>query len=266
MELLEEIETRVVIGDGAMGTQLFAAGAQPGECLEEWCVTKPEIVQRIHEQYIAAGARLIETNSFGANAARLAQFGHEHRVAELNWTAAQIAKAAAKGRDVCVAGGVGPLGVTHDRKRLFEDQIGALLDGGVQVIVFETFQSLEEILVAVEVKHSLHHCPVVCCLACDDTGLLPDGTTLATAFARLRAADADIVGINCNADPRALPALFDHAPPLAAFPSAGVRHDLSPAAFAEIGCALAARGVRLIGGCCGTTPAHIAAFADALRA
>ena len=266
MQLLEEIETRVVIGDGAMGTQLFAAGARPGECLEEWCVTKPEIVQRVHEEYIAAGARLIGTNSFGANAARLAQFGNEHRVAELNWSAAQIAKTAAKGRDVCVAGSVGPLGTGQDRKRLFEDQIGALLDGGVQAIILETFQSLEEILVAVEVKHSLHHCPVICCLACDDSGFLPDGTTLAAAFARLRAADADIVGVNCNTDPRALPALLDHAPPLAAFPSAGVPHDLTPAAFAEIGCALAARGVRLIGGCCGTTPAHIATFADALRA
>ena len=266
MQLLEEIEERVVIGDGAMGTQLFAAGARPGECLEEWCVTRPDIVQRIHEEYIAAGARFIETNSFGANAARLAQFGQERRVGELNWSAAQIAKAAAKGRDVCVAGSVGPLGVADDRKRLFEDQIGALLDGGVQAIILETFQSLEEILIAVEVKHSLHHCPVICCLACDDTGHLPDGTALADAFARLRAADADIVGVNCNADPRALPALLDHAPRLAAFPSAGVPHELTPAAFAELACALAERGVRLIGGCCGTAPAHIAAFADALRA
>ena len=266
MQLLEEMEARVVIGDGAMGTQLFAAGARAGECLEEWCVTRPEIVQRIHEESIAAGARFIETNSFGANAARLAKFGNEHRVGELNWSAAQIAKAAAKGRDVCVAGSVGPLGVAEDRRRLFEDQIGALLDGGVQAIILETFQSLEEILIAVEVKHSLHHCPVICCLACDDSGHLPDGTTLADAFARLRAADADVVGVNCNADPRALPALLDCAPPLAAFPSAGVRHDLTPAAFAEIACALADRGVRLLGGCCGTTPAHIAAFADALRA
>ena len=266
MQLLEAMEAGVVIGDGAMGTQLFAAGARPGECLEEWCVTQPDAVQRIHAGYIAAGARLIGTNSFGANAARLAQFGHGRRVGELNWSAAQIAKAAAKGRDVCVAGSVGPLGVAQDRKRLFEDQIGALLDGGVQAIILETFQSLEEILVAVEVKHSLHHCPVICCLVCDGTGHLPGGIALATAFERLRAAGADIVGINCTTDPRAMPALLGHAPPLAAFPSAGVTHDLTPAAFAEIACALAERGVRLIGGCCGTTPAHIAAFARALRA
>ena len=267
MDLLDELKTRLLIGDGAMGTRLLTAGAGLDQCLEEWCVTHADVVSRIHAEYIAAGARLIRTNSFGANAARLARFGCERRVGELNWSAAQLARAAAKGKDVIVAGSVGPLGdaAPANCASLFEDQIGALLDGGAQCIVLETFQSLEEIFVAIEVKHSLHHCPVVCCLACDDDGFLPDGSTLTDAFAKLRAAGADVVGVNCTARPAAMPALFagleSHAP-LAAFPSAGLRHTLPPAEFARVAAALRDCGVRLVGGCCGTTPAHIAALGE----
>ena len=271
MDLLEEMQAHVVLGDAAMGTQLLAAGIASGCCLEELCVSQPELVLGIHEQSIAAGARVIRTNSFGANSARLESFGHERRVGELNWAAAQLARTAAKGKNVLVAGSVGPLGsaaLPGIRKRVFEDQIGALLDGGAQLILLETFQVLEEILVAVEVKHTLHHCPVICCLACDDAGRLSDGTTLAAAFDTLRTAGADVVGVNCTAHPEDLPALFaGHAfeNPLAAFPSAGIQHELMPDAFARIGLALIDQGIRLVGGCCGTTAAHIEALAGALR-
>jgi methionine synthase I (cobalamin-dependent) len=271
MDLLEEMQAQVVLADAAMGTQLLAAGIGIDRCLEELCVSRPELVLGIHEQSIAAGARVIRTNSFGANSTRLGSFGQERRVGELNWAAAQLARTAAKGKNVLVAGSVGPL--TKDalpdlRKRVFEDQIGALLDGGAQVILLETFQVLEEILVAVEVKHTLHHCPVICCLACDDVGQLSDGTTLAAAFDMLRASGADVVGINCTAHPESLPALFAGQSceiPFAAFPSAGLQHELIPAAFAHVGLALIDREVRLVGGCCGTTAAHVAALAGALR-
>jgi homocysteine S-methyltransferase len=268
MDLLEEMEKGVVLGDAAMGTQLLAAGAAADSCLEECCVTLPEMVTRIHEEAIAAGARVIRTNSFGANAARLARFGHERRVGELNWAAAQLARSAAKGKGVLVAGSVGPLGEASVKaQRLFEDQIGALLDGGAQFVVLETFQVLGEILAAIEAKHTLHHCPVVCCLACDDAGKLPDGTKLEAAFTTLHAAGADVVGVNCTAHPQSMPTLFEtvtSADPRAAFPSAGLRHELTPADFAQLGVALADRGVRLIGGCCGTTAAHVAALSGAL--
>jgi homocysteine S-methyltransferase len=270
MDLLEEIQTHVVLGDAAMGTQLLAAGIPSGCCLEELCVSRPELVLGIHEQSIAAGARVIRTNSFGANSARLGSFGQERRVGELNWAAAQLARSAAKGKGVLVAGSVGPLGsaaLPGIRKRFFEDQIGALLDGGAQLILLETFQVLEEILAAVEVKHTLHHCPVVCCLACDDDGRFSDGTTLATAFATLREAGADVIGVNCTSHPEALPSLFEgceFGTPFAAFPNAGLQHELTPAGFAGIGLALIDRGVSLVGGCCGTTAAHIAALAGAL--
>src|SRR6185436_4660861 len=113
------------------GTQLLAAGIASGCCLEELCVSRPELVLGIHEQSISAGARLIRTNSFGANSVRLGSFGKERHVGELNWAAAQLARSAAKGKGVYVAGSVGPLGnaaLPGTRKQLFEDQIGALLD------------------------------------------------------------------------------------------------------------------------------------------
>jgi homocysteine S-methyltransferase len=273
MDLLAELETGVVIADGAMGTQLLAAGLTLEDCLEERCVTRPELVAEIHESYIAAGARIIRTNSFGANAARLARFGFERRVSELNWSAAQVARASAKGKGVAVAGSVGPLGrddlSARERHQMFEDQIGALLDGGAQFIMLETFQSLEELLVAVEVKHSLHHCAVVCNLVSDDAGRLPNGTTLANVWTKLRAVEADVVGVNCTSDPRSMPRLFENVTidaPLSAFPNAGPPPgDLLPDEFAQLALSLADRGVRLIGGCCGTTPAHLAAFAAALH-
>ncbi len=264
MDLLSELDRCPVLADGAMGTELLAAGIPAEHCLEEVCASQPALVARIHDAYIAAGARVIRTNSFGGNAARLARHGLDHHVGEFNWTAAQIARASAKGHDVLVAGSVGPIGPGVDHARLFSDQMGALLDGGAQFILLETFQSLAELLVAVEIKHTLHHCPVVCNLTCDDSGKLPDGTTLADAFTQLRAADADVLGVNCTRDPRTFAAIFDHLPdsmPRSAFPSAGLPpHDFLPEDFATLGAGLVARGVRLVGGCCGTTPAHIAAL------
>lgn len=282
MDLLDELQSRVLIADGAMGTELFAAGVPRGTCLEALCLSRPELVQRVHESYLAAGARLLRTNSFGANAVRLAAHGLDHRVNEINWTAAQLAVEAAKPAKARVAGSVGPLGITAaeatargiDRQEAFEEQIGALLDGGARVIVLETFADLDELRLALEAKQSLHHCPAIASLTCNPAGHLPDGTSLAEAFARLHAADADLVGINCVA---VSPALLEALAPLpadatlAAFPSAGLplerdgrlEYLVTPEQFARDGLALAARGARLLGGCCGAGPAHLAALAAA---
>lgn len=277
MDFLDELQHRLLPGDGAMGTELLAAGVPPGRCLDELCVSAPDLVRGVHERYIAAGARVIETNSLGANAVRLAAHGHEHRVNEINWSAAQLAKDAARGSGVYVAGSVGPLGVTADeaaaqgldRHALFLEQIGALLDGGCNLIVLETFLDVDELLIALNAKHSLHHCPVVALLAGDDPALLP------AAVGRLRAADADVVGVNCVDGARAvnLLAVLDGPGPLAAFPSAGLPENrlgqllypATPEDFAAHGRALAERGARLIGGCCGTGPRHIAALVHALQ-
>ena len=282
MDFLDELQHRILPGDGAMGTALIAVGVPMESCLEELCVSAPDVVRGIHEQYIHAGARLIRTNSFGANAARLARHELDHRVGELNWMAAQLARDAAKGKGVLVAGSVGPLDMNEeaaravglDRAQIFADQIGALLDGGAQCVFLETFPDLEELLVALEAKQALHHCPVVCSLVPCEDGTLRDETPLAEAFARLRDAGADVVGVNCVTPEEALAALKSCADcgPLAAFPSAGLPesvdgrliYPVSPEDFTTAALALAAGGVRLLGGCCGAGPAHVAAIAEAL--
>ena len=277
MDFLEDLQQRLLPGDGAMGTELFAAGVPRERCLEELCVSEPERVLRVHRSYLEAGARLVKTNSFGANAVRLATHGLEHRVSEINWTAAQLAKEAAKDFPAHVAGSVGPLGAASgvDREAIFLEQIGALLDGGVRVILLESFTDLAEIGIALNAKHTLHHCPVIACVACGQDARLPDGTTLADAFARLRDAGADVVGVNCTA---VTPALLGTLPapdadaPFAMLPSAGLPLDregrlnypVSPEQFGRDAVALAQRGARLIGGCCGAGPAHIAALVAAL--
>src|SRR2546421_6234157 len=147
MDLLDELERRVVCGDGAMGTLLLNDGVPIERCFEELCVSEPARIQKIHEDYIAAGAQIIETNTFGANSVRLARFGMENRVREVNQAAVAVAKSAAKNKDVWIAGCAGPLGITAeeaaargiDRSGCYREQITALLEGGVDVIFFETF-------------------------------------------------------------------------------------------------------------------------------
>jgi methionine synthase I (cobalamin-dependent)/5,10-methylenetetrahydrofolate reductase len=284
MDLLDELQTRIIPGDGAMGTLLMERGIPLERCFEELCLSAPDMVRGIHEEYVAAGARVIETNSFGANAVRLEKYGLAGSVNEINWSAAQLARQAARGRDVYVSGSVGPLGISAeearekgiDRAALFREQIGALLDGGAQLIQFETFSDLDELLIALEVKQSLHHCPAICSMACTAEGRLPNGTTLIEAFARLRAADAEIVGANCVNGPQAMLRLFEKLPAeglLSAFPNAGYPkyHEgryiyfTTPEYFAEAARGLAEQGARLIGGCCGIGPRQIAAMVEALK-
>src|SRR5437773_413334 len=117
MDLLDELESKILPGDGAIGTLFAEAGISIERCFEELCVSQPDLVRDVHEQYIAAGARVVETNTFGANAVRLEKYGHEHRVNEINWSAAQLARQCAKGKNVYVAGSVGPLGITADQAK-----------------------------------------------------------------------------------------------------------------------------------------------------
>ncbi len=286
MDLLDELQQCVLPGDGAMGTELMERGVPIERCFEELCVSRNELVRDVHAAYLAAGARIIRTNSFGSNAVRLARHGYEHRVNEINWSAAQLARDCAKRKSgVYVAGCVGPLGITSeeagtqgiDRTKVFQEQMGALLDGGAQLICLETFLDLEELLIALEVKHSLHHCPVICSLACSAEGRLPDGTLVEVAWKKLRASGADIVGVNCVHGPQAMVRLFenlDDEGPLSAYPNAGYPEYLqgrflyftTPEYFANAARQLAGKRARLIGGCCGTGPQHIAAMTEALRA
>jgi homocysteine S-methyltransferase len=283
MDLRDELESRVLCGDGAMGTLLINDDIPIDQCLEELCVSQPARIRTIHEQYIAAGSRLIETNTFGANAVRLSRFGLEARVGDINRAAARVARQASEGKDVYVAGSVGPLGVRGaeavargiDRAECFTGQLVALLDAGVDAIFFETFMDLEEMEVALRAKKALSDLPEICSFACAPDGILPSGVSLGQAFAGLDRIGAAIMGVNCLNDPGGMARLLQSIPsdfPLAVYPTAGQPradrarfiYDTTPEAFGEFAREMASRRPRLLGGCCGTTPAHIAALAGAI--
>ncbi len=283
MDLLDELQSRLVCGDGAMGTMLLDAGIPLERCLEELCVSEPERVLEVHQAYVAAGARVIETNTFGASRVRLDRFGFGERTEEINASAARVARKAAQGKDVFVAGSVGPLGISADeaetrgidRIAVFREQITGLLDGGADAIFLETFLDYEELALALEAKMHLSKAPTICSLACEQEGRLPSGLTVVEAFGKLRDGGADIVGVNCLNGPQAMVHLLERIPLdflLSAYPNAGYPkyHEgrfiyyTSPDYFAKMAREMAAQGARLIGGCCGTTPRAIAAMAAAL--
>ena len=232
MDLLDELQTRLVCGDGAMGTLLLEQGVPLKRCFEELSVSEPDRVRAIHEQYIAAGARVVETNTFGANAVRLERFGFESRVMEINRAAAQLARDAARNKDVAVAGSVGPLGVSGDeakargidRAECFREQITALLEGGAELLFFETFMDSDEMALAFRVKQEIADQVAICSFACGAEGRLASGMPVVEAFGKLQAAGAQIVGVNCMNGPHGMAQLLERVPAqylLAAYPNAG---------------------------------------------
>jgi homocysteine S-methyltransferase len=285
--LLDLLRERIVIGDGATGTYLYELGVPLHHCLEEINLSRPELVQRACRDYAEAGAGVIETNSFGANRVRLARFGLEGRVREINLRAAQVARDAVKGeRDIFVGGSVGPLSLrpadgeisADERRELFREQIGALLEGGCDLIFLETFTVLDELLLALAVSRELGKIPVVASLAVSEEGRLASGQTFAESIPILREAGADIVGINGTCGPQACLHLLSQLEVregdlISVFPNAGkpefyegrFNYAASAAYFKETLPRWVAEGVRLIGGDYGTRPEHIAAMAAAAK-
>jgi len=285
-KFLDTLHERLLLGDGATGTYLYELGVPLHHCLEELNLSQPELVTRVYQEYAHAGARVIETNSFGANRIRLARFGHDHQVSEINWRAARVACEAVKGRDVFVGGSVGPLSLRpadgefsrDDRKEFFREQIGALLDGGCDLIFLETFPALDELLLALDVFQNLTNIPVVTSMAVSEEGRLVSGETFPEAVKILRAAGADIVGINGTCGPQACLHLLSKVSVeedeyLSVFPNAGkpefyegrFNYAASAAYFAATLPGLVEEGARLIGGDYGTSPAHIAAMAAVIK-
>jgi homocysteine S-methyltransferase len=285
-KLLDLLYERVVLGDGATGTYLYELGVPLNHCLEELNITRPELLARVYLEYADAGAQVIETNSFGANRLRLARYGLDHQVSEINWRAAQVAKDAVKGRNVFVGGSVGPLSLrpadgeisVDQKKELFREQIGALLDGGCDLIFLETFAALDELLLALNAFQNLTNIPVVTSLAVSEEGRLVSGQTFPEAVKILREAGADIVSINGTCGPQACVHLLSKIAVgeddlLGVFPNAGkpefyegrFNYAASPAYFADMLPRLVEQGARLIGGDYGTRPEHIAAMAAIVR-
>lgn len=278
MDFLDELQACVLPGDGAIRGGLSQCPAAGEECLEALSITGQDAVARAHQEYIDAGARLIRTNSFGANAVRLTRHGLGNKVNEINWSAAQLARASAKGRGIYTAGSVGPLGLSGaeahragiDRRTVFQEQVGALLDGGVELIFFEGFADILEMELALEVKQSLHHCPVICSVILPSEASDADERWQAKMLGRLRDNGADLVGMNgpvTAAEDLCRNALDE---PFVAFPDAAEAGEPGDAGaideFAAVVLSLAFRGGRLIGGGRGTTPDHIATIVQALAA
>ena len=289
-ELLAEGDT--ILADGAMGTMLFAAGLQFGDPPETWNVAHPDVVRRIHRGYLDAGSRIVMTNTFGGNRLRLRLHGLDSRVAELNRTAAILLRAevdAAGGRAL-VAGDIGPTGEIMaplgtldpaEAEDVFAEQAAALIAGGVDVIWIETMSHLSEIEAAIAgVRRASAGIPIVATMTFDTRGHTMMGVSPEAAVAALAAAGADAIGGNCGNGPDELLPVVEKmhavAPDvvLVAKSNAGMPElvDLravyraDPPTMAEAARGFAGAGARIIGACCGSSPAHLAAMHEAIGA
>ncbi len=285
---VERLQQGWLLADGAMGTLMYARGVSFDRCFEMLNVEEPELVRGIHADYVAAGARLIETNTFGANAVRLAEHGIEDRVRAVNLAGAGLARAVADTTPgTWVGGSVGPLGVhlapighiSPARARTaFRDQIGALAKGGVDLIVIETIRDLAEALVALAAARDACALPVVVSMTFGEDNLTLGGETPEQVVRALEAAGADVIGANCSTGPAPMLDVMARmaavsGTPLAAMPNAGLpavvhgrfTYTAPPSYMAEVLAQMAGTGVALLGGCCGTTPEHIAAIGRALH-
>ncbi len=286
-DFLTRLAEKPLLADGAMGSLLYEL-AGPQRCFEELNATQPELVLRVHRAYLEAGAELIETNSFGANRFKLSALGLADRVVELNHRAVKLAREAreAAARDALIAGSIGPLGVARQVRQLsveevseiFRQQAAALEERGVDLFILETFADLEDLLLAVAAVRSFSRLPIIAQMTFSEEGAALDGTLPEQAAARLLAADVQVIGANCTIGPQSiLPVgrrLAEAGRPVSLMPNAGFPKRLgdrvvyprsSPEYFAEFAAAAVAAGARIVGGCCGTTPEHIAAMAEALR-
>ena len=279
-DLLTRLQKGAVLCDGAMGTLLLSKGIFIDRCYDELNLSQPELIRGIHLEYLQAGADIIETNTFGANSFRLSKHGCADKLTEINRRGARLAREAAKSFDALVAGAVGPLGIRieplgkvalAEAREAFRQQIAALNQEGVDLLILETFIYLEElhqgILAAREVNPKL---PVVAQVTIDEDGNCLDGSSPEHYGPQLEAWGADVVGINCSVGPAAVLEALERVRavttvPLSAQPNAGMPRPVdgrtvflsSPEYMASYAEKFLIAGVSLVGGCCGTTPRHI---------
>ncbi len=283
---------RPMLADGAMGTMFYARGVFINRCYDELNLTEPQLVRELHEEYLLAGAELIETNTFGATAVRLKRFGLEEKVVEINAAGVRLARAAVDAvrekhaHDALVAGSIGSLGLkaedlqSSDVHEIYAKQVQALHEGGVDLFLIETVTSMAEANGALQACRQIAPAvPVVVMITVTETGNVADGTTPEEAVRQLEQAGAAAVGCNCSDGPNLVLQTIERmhaatALPLAAMPNAGVPNCVdgrsiylsSPEYLGSFARKAARSGAMLIGGCCGTTPAHIRAMRSSLRA
>jgi methionine synthase I (cobalamin-dependent)/5,10-methylenetetrahydrofolate reductase len=287
MDFIQAIaDEHVYLFDGAMGTMLYSKGVFINKCYDELNIRNPEIVLEVHRQYVKAGAEIIETNTYGANRVKLRGFGIEDELREINLRAAEIARKAAGDR-VYVAGGIGPLGIriepygptaVDEARSFFREQAEALRDGGVDLFVCETFSNIDEIEEAIAAIREVCSLPVIAQMTIGTDGRTMFGDVPKTIAQRLDRAGADVIGINCSVGPDLMLDAVEEiasvtAKKISCQPNAGLPRDVngrqmymaSPEYFAKYAKRLIHKGVKFIGGCCGTTPEHIKMMADAVR-
>ena len=284
-KILDSDEVHVF--DGAMGTMLYAKGVYINRSYDELNLTNPDLVREVHEEYIRAGADIIETNTFGATAHKLQQYGLEGNLRLINIAAARIAREAA-GERCYVAGAVGPLGLRiepygptsfDEAKEMFKEQVAGLLEGGVDLFVLETFSDISEMRQAMRAVRELCDLPIVTQMTILPDGNTTFGTTPEVFTSRLDEWGADVIGLNCGVGPAIVLTGLEKMrgvtnKRLSAQPNAGLPRDVqgrqfymcSPEYMAKFAKRLIQAGAKFIGGCCGTTPSHIKLISDAVRA
>jgi methionine synthase / methylenetetrahydrofolate reductase (NADH) len=287
-EFRENLSQRVWVADGAMGTMLYAKGAFINRCYDELNLSLPALVRDVHQEYVRAGAELIETNTFGANRKRLAPFGFADKVRLINRAGVRIAREAARDQ-AFVGAAIGPLGVRleplgstsmDEARSIFREQIEALVEAGVDCLMLETFRDLNEVRAAVEAAREAAGPEMVLMahLSIEDDGRLQDGTSIEDFTRALDDMPVDVIGLNCSSGPKVMletlekMGAYTHKP-LSALPNAGLPASVdgrniylcSAEYMAQYAARFIKAGARIVGGCCGTTPEHIREIRNEVR-
>ncbi len=279
-------DEHVYLFDGAMGTMLYAKGVFINQCYDALNLRSPDLVLDVHRQYVNAGAEILETNTYGANRLKLHTFGIAEELRDINLAAVELARKAA-GDSVYVAGAMGPLGIRiepygptalEEARAFFREQAEALRDGGVDVIIIETIANVAEAEQAILAVRDVCTLPVIAQMTIGNDHRTAFGDTPVTIAKRLDAAGADVIGLNCSVGPDVMLDAVEEmsavtAKKISCQPNAGLPREVdgrqmymaSPEYMGEYGRRLIQKGVKFLGGCCGTTPAHIKVMRDAVR-
>lgn len=288
VEFRKKLQSGIIVADGAMGTMLYARGVFINRCFDELNLSSPQLVKEVHQEYVKAGAQVLETNTFGGNRVRLGAFGLGEKLRAVNQTGVRLARECA-GEKAFVAGAIGPLG-THieplgplsfaEARQTFKEQADALVDAGIDLLIIETFYDLNELREAVFACREAAgpEMVIVAQVTVDDEGRLRDGTITETFTKKLNEWPVDVVGVNCSAGPKVVLETIEKmgphtAKPLSAMPNAGMPANIegrnlylcSPEYMTQYARRFLQAGVRIIGGCCGTTPEHIKLICSEVR-
>jgi methionine synthase / methylenetetrahydrofolate reductase(NADPH) len=285
-DFLSELQDRVLVCDGAMGTMLYSKGIFISRCFDELNVSNPDLVREVHLDYIKAGVDIIETNTFGGNRMKLMSHGLADQIRDINVRGAAIARDAA-GSDVFVGGAIGPLGIRiepwgktsiDEARAIFREQAEALLAGGVDLFILETFSDLNEIQAAINGVKDISNKAIVAQMTIEEDGNSLEGTPPETFVKRIEEWGADVIGLNCSVGPQTMLDIIERiahitSKKLSVQPNAGKPKNIegrniylcSPEYMASYAKKFVRYGVRLVGGCCGTTPQHIKAIRGAVK-